>query len=118
MGGRCCAAADDPRTRPRHASTYTFYAGLQGAQDRADDSVAWAGLPGGLQATYFDDADLSPASAVSSRSAYRLDWSSEMDSTVVTDLSNDDAFSVRWVGFAQPAYAAEYTFFVELLLHH
>jgi len=73
--------------RPRPASTYTVYSGLQDVHDRADDSVVWSGLSDGLQVTYFEDSDLSLTSAV----------------------------SARWVGFAQPVHVVEYTFFVEIL---
>jgi len=65
--------------------------------------------PGALYATYYSDADASPAAAV--KGTTLTDSALQMIPEGITACLPDSAtFSVRWLGLVRPARAALYTF--------
>ena len=65
--------------------------------------------PGALYATYYSDADASPAAAV--KGTTLTDSALQMIPEGITACLPDSAtFSVRWLGLVRPARAASYTF--------
>lgn len=75
----------------------------------ASDSAAFLGFV----ATYYDDASLTPSSAVTARqlSGSNIDWAA----SGIASLTNDDSFSVRWHGYVRPSIAGLWTFTTRVL---